>query len=397
MQSKTRDAWRLSVAACTMASAFLLSPSGSGDLVASASAQTEDDVERAKAVFKEAQAASKNGDHAGAAKLFEESYELSQRAAIMYFVADAYERAGDLYVAQQYYQKYLDAQPDADNADQVLDTIIALQKRINDEMGRVMVTSAVEGREVFVEGEDEPRCVTPCELVLKPGSYALSVRADGMPTYEERVKLVAGARSEVAAELRKERVGYLFVDAGEGADGMVRVGSVEERLPLSGPIKVPAGSQRVEVTGGGNSWAGDVVVEDGERLRMFVPVADIGGVGGMSPLRVASLASLGAGLGFLVGGLAMGQQTAATYTLVEERSAQGAVDDALIDLGSGQQLTANVLIGVGVAGLVAGGGLFAWDLVGGSGEVASPSEDAPAEESDVEAPALEDPADIDLL
>jgi hypothetical protein len=395
MQIQIRGAWRLGALACTMASALVLTPSARGDLVASASAQSEEDIERAKALFTEAKEASGEGEHLKAAKLYERSYKLSKRAPLMYYVAEAYEQAGELFLAQQYYQRYLDALPDADNADAVLDTIIELQERIDKEMGRVTVTSKVDGRQVFIEGEDEARCETPCELVLQPGSYALRVRAEGLPTFEASVDLGAGAREEVTAELRRERAGFLLVDAGEGVDGTVRVGGMEARLPLREPLKVPAGPQTVQVVGGGSTWSGGVTIEDGERLRLVVPVADLGG-GGMSTLQVASLASVGVGLGFLVGGLAMGQQTASTYALVEERSGQGVVDEQLIEQGGGQQLAANVLLGVGVAGLVAGGGLFAWDMFGASGEVAAPSEgsDEPADE-----PADEptDAADIDLL
>ena len=260
-------------------------------------------------------------------------------------------------------------------------------------MGRVTVTSKVKGRQVFLEGEDEARCETPCELVLWPGSYGLSVRAEGIPPFESTLKVTAGAREEVMAELKRERAGFLLVSAGEGVDGTVRVGNVEAALPLSEPLKVPAGAQTVQVVGGGATWSGDVMIEDGERLNLMVPVSDLGG--GMSPLQMASLASIGVGLGFLVGGLAMGQQTASTYALVEERSGQGVVDEQLIDQGSGQQLAANVMLGVGVAGLVAGGGLFAWDMFGSSGEVASPSEGSEAMDEPDEEP--EDAADIDLL
>lgn len=91
-----------------------------GTSPAFAAAQTAETIDErrdreARAYFDAARLAYEDGRFEEAMNNFIRSHELSQRATLHYNIAAAAERAGNLEAAQQHYQLYLEAVPDAAN------------------------------------------------------------------------------------------------------------------------------------------------------------------------------------------------------------------------------------------------------------------------------------------
>jgi hypothetical protein len=84
----------------------------------------------------------------------------------------------------------------------------------------------------------------------------------------------------------------------------------------------------------------------------------------------------------------MGSQASDTFSNLEAQRSRGVVDRSLVEQGSSQQFYANTLIVTSVITLLAGTGLFVWDVLdsGDKADVAPPS-----------APTADEPSEDDLL
>ena len=100
-------------------------------LTETAHAQTRD-LEKAKDSYKSGKEAYDSGDFLTAAKKFVESYEYSGRDELLFNIGQAYRQAGRLIEAEKYFQQYLQAKPDAANADDVVNYVIEIQQQIAD-------------------------------------------------------------------------------------------------------------------------------------------------------------------------------------------------------------------------------------------------------------------------
>lgn len=329
-------------------------------------AQSPEDIKTAKTKYLEGRKLLEQGNAAGALSAFKQAHELSGQSGLLFYVAQAYERTGDLLNAQRHYQRYLDETPDADNAEEVLDTIIKLSDRIRQEYAKLVVKSTKPNHAVYIKGDKEPRCTTSeddssCTVTLKPGSYTAIVRGEGVPEFSQEITLVAGQSLPLEVKFKPQDSAKILVKSDvEGA--ILEVGPKRASLPLREPLALKPGRYPITVTHDKARYSGQVELEDEALTQIFVPLEHANGGGDFSMVRVGSYTAISLGVGLLVGGLWMGSQAKDSFNALEAQRSAGGVDQDLVTRGQSQQTAANILIGVGALSLAGGGGLLAWDL-----------------------------------
>lgn len=333
----------------------------------------ERDLEKAKESYKVGKAAYDSGDFLTAAEKFVESYEFSGRDELLFNIGQAFRQGGALVEAEKYFQQYLQAKPDAANADDVVNFVIEIQQQIAAEYGTVEFKSATAATVEY--GPKKKTCQTPCTVTLRAGELAYSARAEGFQNLTGTVKLEPAKTAAVALELVPIAVkGFVRLESDRPAR-LVIDGQPAGSLPLDGPLELDPGVHAMELVDGDKRWAGELSVEANETVRMMVPL-DVSG-GGSSWKQVTAYVLGGTGVAFAVGGVLMGLEASSTYdTLDAQQALRGYADQDLVDQGENQSLMANVLYVASAAALGTGIGLWVWDTMDTpAGDVAAPSED----------------------
>lgn len=378
---QSRLSIRLLTATAALAGALVIAPPSG--LVPEAAAQSKADIEKAKKHFFEGKELYGQEKYLEAAEAFHAAYELSNRSELLYNVGKSYWKANELKKAETFFQQYLNALPDAPNADEVVESIIQIQEEMAAQMTSIEVTASRDGVAIFVDDEAEPRCQAPCTVSVLPGSHTLSVRPDGLDPITEELQIEANQPTSVNFELPGRL--DLMTDQRAGSLKIAGVGSWS--LPLAEPIALPPGEHDVVVTGAeGSRWDGTIDVPSGETTSLMVPLGAQSG--GASTMRSFSYGLLGASAGFLVGGIVLGVQASSTHdALAEQQQALGSVDPDLAEQGRSEQAGANILYGLSAVSFASGAGLFAWDYLGTG--ASAEEEDIPAsdEEEDSETAA----------
>lgn len=368
-------------------------------------AQSKDDIRKAKERFKEGKELYNEEDYLGAAEAFKDAYELSQRSELLYNIGQAYRLAGNLGDAESYFKQYLEERPDAPNEEEVVETIIEIQQEIAAQIATIQVTTRQEGRQVFVDDEEQARCSTPCSVQVPPGTYELTVRGEGVQDDVRRVELEPSQKMSLEIALARSIVPGRLVLYTDRPGGKLKVGTdVSKALPLQQPISLDPGDYPVEVSDDDVSWRGTIRIEPEKTTQLLVPMRPLAEAKRRnSPLKAVAYSLWGVSAAITAGGLVMGLQTQDTYDLLSaQQAARNSVDGGVVDQGRSQQLAANVMFGVGVLTAATGIGLFLWDSfaadegdsafpIGPSGPVES-SAPAPRPTPDTE-PVSEEPAD----
>jgi tetratricopeptide (TPR) repeat protein len=373
----------LSLSIALLCAAAILTPPPAW--MSSASAQNSEDIEQAKARFREAKEQYSEENYLEAARAFREAYELSGRGEILYNVGRAYWKAGQLTEAEEYFQQYLNQMPDADNADAAVEAIIEIQEEMAAQMANVDVSTSRAGVDIFVDDELEPRCQTPCTVSILPGRRTLHARPDGIEPQSKRVDVEPEEQTSIEFVLPGKLL--VLTDQRSGTMRVDEVGSWS--LPLEEAVPVPSGTHTVRVEGAdGSTWKNTVEISGGETTRVMVPLEQSGG-GQPSLVQSASYGLVGVSVGLLIGGIALGSQASKTHAALErQQQALGGVDADLVERGKSEKSSANLMYALSAVTFASGAGLFTWDLMSSSSD---DEEEIPPSEPDAE------DADVDLL
>lgn len=110
------------------------------------------DDEQARSRFRIGQALYNEGRFLEAAREFESSYELSNRASLLFNAYLSYRDAGRLDDSVRVLERYLGANPDVDDADRLRQRLAAMRVQLNDEQARQRAEQAERER---LEAEQE--------------------------------------------------------------------------------------------------------------------------------------------------------------------------------------------------------------------------------------------------
>lgn len=325
----------------------------------------QDDMERAKTAFEKGKRQYDEQKYEAAAESFKDAYELSERDELLYNIGQAYRRAEQLEKAEDYFQRYLEEKPDANNAEEVVQKVVEIQEKLASRMATVRVETDVDGRSVFVDDETKPRCETPCSISVQPGERLVRIGGEGTVTVERTLAVESADAKKLDVQVEEKRApGGLLVRTENGGGSLAIEGAGETSLPMSQPLELQPGLHRLRVTSpSGGSWSGEVEIESEETARLLVSTGAAPSSGGGSARRGIAYGLAGASIALVSGGLLLGSNARQTHDILSDQQGRsGRVDSSLVSKGRREQVAANILFGLGAATFLSGAGLFTWDL-----------------------------------
>jgi tetratricopeptide (TPR) repeat protein len=140
------------------------------------------------------------GDFQESLRLFRQAYDTYPHPDLLYRIALCHERLGEDQQAVDYYRKFLEAAPEAEERARVERTIEVIEARIA--RSEIRVTSQPDGAVVYIDDEaNGPAGTTPTALAIKPGNYQLIVKKDGYEPIRELVTVDPGQSVQVRYQL----------------------------------------------------------------------------------------------------------------------------------------------------------------------------------------------------
>jgi hypothetical protein len=136
-------------------------------------------------------------------------------------------------------------------AGQLTETISMSMQPSDTRMAQLVVTAALPGAEVIVNGKRVGATPLPASVAVAPGKVDVELQRAGYRTSAQTIALDEGARGELSFTLEEDPAapasikGRLVVTASEpGAELVVDGGA---RRPLTGPVLLPVGPHHVRV------------------------------------------------------------------------------------------------------------------------------------------------------
>ena len=140
-------------------------------------------------------------------------------------------------------------------AGQITETIAMSMQPTDTRMAQLVITAAVPGAEVMVNGKRVGATPLPASVAVPPGKVSVELQRAGYVTSTQTIALDEGAHGELTFALEEDPAapatvkGRLVVTSSEpGAELTVDGGA---RRPLAGPVLLPVGPHHVRVEKGG--------------------------------------------------------------------------------------------------------------------------------------------------
>lgn len=268
----------------------------------------------ARAEFLRGQTAYQQGDFARAVEAWERAYEVDPRPLLLFNLAQAHERLGQLTEAAESLEEYLDrAEPDDENQSAAREKLASLRQRLA--RTGIVVVGAPDGASIVVDGEPHSRAPRPDPIPVSPGAHQVDLRLEGYRDFRAAVVVPPGQTVEVQATME------LTAGGAEAEDGP----SLLPFVLMGGGAAVIAGGVVVGLLAlGATDDADDVVGEDADSARSLALVADV---------------MFGVGAAAAVTGLVL--------LLMDDQGTERGPDLASLDVGP--------MVGDGTAGAVVGG------------------------------------------
>jgi tetratricopeptide (TPR) repeat protein len=344
-------------------------------------AWAQQDRKKAKQAYTDARKAYDNKDFATAAELFKQAYNYDPKPQLLFNIGQSLKEAGELDEAVQFYTRYLEEIPDAPNRDQVLETIFTIQQEITARLAVVHVNTPQPGFDVFINQEPSPRCQTPCDLDLNPGTWTLTLRAEGFQALSQELTLEPQDNRDLNLTPQRDAAatGTVLITTDLPAGVLTINGKPAARLPMKKPLALEPGPYNAAILVGEETrWSGPLTVKPGEPTELNLSLqtqeaTDDGGSSG-GALSVTGFTLMGLGAGSILAGGFFGLSASSIQDdLVAQRNRNEKPNNELIAQGESQALNANLFYGVGALALVTGLLLWVFD---DSGQEQPPPEGA---------------------
>ncbi len=206
-----------------------------GCLAGAAWGQLETPAEEAPAEHPKAQGAYEAGvghfeagRYADAIREFNKAYRADPNPVLVFNMARAFEELKEYASAIEFYRRYLEMSPDAEDraaVEDALRTLELLQKQSQPALVALAVTSEPDGARVLIDGREVG--TTPARLELPAGQHFVAVEKDGFTRASAEVELTAdtpakqhlalvplAAAPAAAAEASSGTAGWVLVGVG---------------------------------------------------------------------------------------------------------------------------------------------------------------------------------------
>lgn len=190
---------------------FIIDVAGLSDSVARA----ESKEEMAKVHFNSGRAYFQQGKFKDAIREFNSAYELSKKPELFYNISICWERLGDLEKAIAFREKYVEALPQAANAERIKLQIDALKKRL--QATTVTLKGGPKGAHVAIDGKKAGELPLLGPLKVSPGVHKIVVTKNGYTRFVSTVAVTGG--QAVVVEIEMEVLAGSQTEKSKARDG----------------------------------------------------------------------------------------------------------------------------------------------------------------------------------
>ncbi|MEL7370177.1 MAG: PEGA domain-containing protein [Myxococcota bacterium] len=243
------------------------------------------------------------GDYEGAIEEFRAAFDIKAAAAPLYNIAKSYENMGRWEEAADYYQQYLDTDPNASDRAKVETLIKEMQRRIKDRFKELSISSDPPGADIFIDDRNTGlQGQTNFRLKLEPGPHTLYLDLNG---YEpvKRDFVMPDENLALDFKLKKlENVGYLVISVSEEGARIFIDGAIVGLSPFTQKKALEAGVHQVQVEKVGfDRWTGEIEIIKDQEVPLAVTLEEYD-----PPISDETLSAWGSGLvltGLIGGGI----------------------------------------------------------------------------------------------
>ena len=149
-------------------------------------------VDRAKRHYQRGSEAFAVGRFDEAIKELEEAYRLSGESVLLFNIAKAHEKLGDLDEAMRHYRDYADLSTEISDEDrqEVKEIVAKLEQKRRDALPKLTLRTRPEGATVFIDEKVREAGKTPFSDKLEPGLHKVWIELDGFEAIQKDVRLV---------------------------------------------------------------------------------------------------------------------------------------------------------------------------------------------------------------
>lgn len=245
--------------------------------------------------------------YADAIAEFNKAYRIAPNPVLVFNMARAFEELKEYDSAVEFYQRYLDMQPEATDRAAVEDAIRTLEllskREKAPEVGQIVVQSTPDGALVFVDGRQVGR--TPLKTEVTAGAHFVSIEKEGFSRATKELNIAGGAEIKHSATLVPLAVATPAVQGESNLGGWLMVGIGSAMVIGGGIMGVLALDQETQLE----------KIESGERDATRAEFNDIQDTGRLYAYLADGL-MLGGAAAALTGGIVL-------LTSDDESTAQG--------------------------------------------------------------------------
>ncbi len=165
---------------------------------------------------------------------FEEAYRLEPKPLLLYNIAMAQEKVGELVKAVDYLKRYLDATPDNEDRTTLLAKVANLEVRIA--KTGVKITASEAEATVYVDGKDMGKTPVSGVISLSVGAHKIKISKKGFEDFKMNVAVSSGQTTPIDADMELGQAGPAPViaqgDEEEGDEGEEEDGEGVEALDV---------------------------------------------------------------------------------------------------------------------------------------------------------------------
>ena len=170
-------------------------------LLVSGAVEAEDAKERAAKLSRSAVELGRSGEYAAALSLFEQAYALTPEPVLLYNIGRVAEKLGDWKKAAGALRAFLAVEKDAEKRAKAEETLVAVSAHLP---AYVMVSCAVPGAEIVLDGRLAGHAPLQGPLEVPPGRHLITVQAPAKRPFEQSLEVRGAESIEVAARLEDE-------------------------------------------------------------------------------------------------------------------------------------------------------------------------------------------------
>lgn len=244
------------------------------------------------------------GDYEGAIAEFKAAFDIKASTGALYNIAKSYEKMGRYEDAIDYFQQYIDMEPNASDRGDIEETIKRLKRSIRSRFQELSVASDPPGADIYLDDRNTGlQGQTNFRFKVTPGPHTLYIDQNGYEPVKRTFVMPDDKPLALDFKLKKlENVGFLDIQVDRDGARIFVDGAIIGLSPYKQKKQVEAGKHQVQVELlGFNRWAGEVEVKRDETTIVPITLVEY-----VAPVKDETLSAWGRNLmlaGIIGGGL----------------------------------------------------------------------------------------------